>query len=209
LRRDWKKLTFFYYAESYINFNDLVQDLFKIYKTRIWMSAINPASFATSSSIPLHMQHAIAPGAIMGTVAPSMHPNGYHAAKDMEQEGVILGVEAHKSAPFNSNYAYQKVHHPFGYVRPQGQASPIPQGYGLRGPPAFGTMDRLSPAFGDINGINGINPSFQGRPYHMQAAGIPSHTSYPAHNGALDPWHRTRVNLYDDLPHEFSNLGFS
>ncbi|KAG8531100.1 uncharacterized protein KY384_004457 [Bacidia gigantensis] len=44
---DWKKLTFFYFADSYINFNPLVTDLFKIYKTRIWMSAINTAAIAT------------------------------------------------------------------------------------------------------------------------------------------------------------------
>lgn len=44
---DWKKLTFYYFADSYINFNSLVADLFKIYKTRIWMSAINPAAFVT------------------------------------------------------------------------------------------------------------------------------------------------------------------
>ena len=43
---DYRKLTFFYYAEEYINFNDLVTDLFKVYKTRIWMSAINPASYS-------------------------------------------------------------------------------------------------------------------------------------------------------------------
>lgn len=42
---DYRKLTFFYYAEEYINFNELVTDLFKVYKTRIWMSAINPASY--------------------------------------------------------------------------------------------------------------------------------------------------------------------
>ena len=48
--RDWKKLTFYYFADSYINFNPLVTDLFKIYKTRIWMSAINPASFITPST---------------------------------------------------------------------------------------------------------------------------------------------------------------
>ena len=47
LLRDWKKLTFYYFADEYINFNSLVTDLFKIYKTRIWMSAINPASFQT------------------------------------------------------------------------------------------------------------------------------------------------------------------
>ena len=51
---DWKKLTFYYFADSYINFNSLVTDLFKIYKTRIWMSAINPASFVTppTSGLP-------------------------------------------------------------------------------------------------------------------------------------------------------------
>ncbi|TKA61955.1 hypothetical protein B0A49_13319, partial [Cryomyces minteri] len=42
---DWKKLTFYYFADNYVNFNPLVTDLFKIWKTRIWMSAINPASF--------------------------------------------------------------------------------------------------------------------------------------------------------------------
>ncbi|KAF2138528.1 uncharacterized protein K452DRAFT_311464 [Aplosporella prunicola CBS 121167] len=47
---DYKKLTFFYYADCYINFNHLVTDLFKIYKARIWMSAVNPASFATPSN---------------------------------------------------------------------------------------------------------------------------------------------------------------
>lgn len=48
--RDSKKLTFYYFADSYINFNHLVTDLFKIYKTRIWMSAINPASFQTPTA---------------------------------------------------------------------------------------------------------------------------------------------------------------
>ncbi|KIV77402.1 hypothetical protein PV11_09199 [Exophiala sideris] len=47
---DSKKLTFYYFADSYINFNHLVTDLFKIYKTRIWMSAINPASFQTPTA---------------------------------------------------------------------------------------------------------------------------------------------------------------
>lgn len=47
---DYKKLTFFYYADCYINFNHLVTDLFKVYKARIWMSAVNPASFATPSN---------------------------------------------------------------------------------------------------------------------------------------------------------------
>jgi len=63
LKRDWKKLTFFYFADAYINFNSLVTDLFKVYKTRIWMSAINPASFA-SPSLGLQAPSGIGPGAV-------------------------------------------------------------------------------------------------------------------------------------------------
>lgn len=63
LFRDWKKLTFYYFADAYINFNSLVTDLFKVYKTRIWMSAINPASFATPS-LGLQAPSGIGPGAV-------------------------------------------------------------------------------------------------------------------------------------------------
>ncbi|OWO97496.1 PSP1 domain-containing protein [Marssonina coronariae] len=61
--QDWKKLTFYYFADAYINFNSLVTDLFKVYKTRIWMSAINPASFA-SPSLGLQAPSGIGPGAV-------------------------------------------------------------------------------------------------------------------------------------------------
>ncbi|OBT74874.1 hypothetical protein VF21_06783 [Pseudogymnoascus sp. 05NY08] len=60
---DWKKLTFYYFADAYINFNSLVTDLFKVYKTRIWMSAINPASFA-SPSLGLQAPSGVGPGAV-------------------------------------------------------------------------------------------------------------------------------------------------
>ncbi|KAF1944768.1 PSP1-domain-containing protein [Clathrospora elynae] len=65
---DYHKLTYFYYAESYVNFNELVTDLFKQYKVRIWMSAVNPASVvnpAGSSHIP--PPSAIGPGAILNS----------------------------------------------------------------------------------------------------------------------------------------------
>ncbi|KAK9470207.1 PSP1-domain-containing protein, partial [Dipodascopsis tothii] len=38
---DRRKLTFFYTASHRIDFRDLVRDLFRIYKTRIWMCAVN------------------------------------------------------------------------------------------------------------------------------------------------------------------------
>ncbi|KAF2864275.1 PSP1-domain-containing protein [Piedraia hortae CBS 480.64] len=43
---DFQKLIFYYYADHYINFKDLITDLYRIYKIRIWMSAVNPASFS-------------------------------------------------------------------------------------------------------------------------------------------------------------------
>lgn len=35
--RDRRKLTFYFIAEKRIDFRELVRELFKIYKTRIWM----------------------------------------------------------------------------------------------------------------------------------------------------------------------------
>ncbi|EPX71050.1 PSP1 family protein [Schizosaccharomyces octosporus yFS286] len=43
---DRKKLTFYYHAKQRIDFRELVRDLFKVYKTRIWMCAV------TESNIP-------------------------------------------------------------------------------------------------------------------------------------------------------------
>ena len=70
--RDWKKLTFYYFADEYINFNSLVTDLFKIYKTRIWMSAINPASFQTPAG-GLQLPGGIGPSAFGADV--DQYPN--------------------------------------------------------------------------------------------------------------------------------------
>ena len=46
---EWQKLIFYYYADHYVNFKDLVNDLYKLYKVRLWMSAVNPASFSTNA----------------------------------------------------------------------------------------------------------------------------------------------------------------
>jgi hypothetical protein len=35
--------------DHYANFKDLVNDLYKLYKVRLWMSAVNPASFSTNA----------------------------------------------------------------------------------------------------------------------------------------------------------------
>lgn len=39
--RDRNKLTFYFSADRRIDFRELVRDLFRIYKTRIWMCAVD------------------------------------------------------------------------------------------------------------------------------------------------------------------------
>ena len=53
---DRRKLTFYFIAERRIDFRELVRELFKIYKTRIWMCAVNSnisTKAVTSSSFSL------------------------------------------------------------------------------------------------------------------------------------------------------------
>ena len=38
--RDRRKLTYFFMADRRIDFRELVRELFKVYKTRIWMCAV-------------------------------------------------------------------------------------------------------------------------------------------------------------------------
>ncbi|KAI9320913.1 PSP1 C-terminal conserved region-domain-containing protein [Dichotomocladium elegans] len=47
---DRRKLTFYFIAERRIDFRELVRELFKVYKTRIWMCAVNPTPNKTTSS---------------------------------------------------------------------------------------------------------------------------------------------------------------
>ena len=72
--RDFQKLIFYYYADHYINFKDLITELYRIYKTRIWLSAINPASFSQHA----HGQppSGVGPGAVAG-YAPHHLNNTY------------------------------------------------------------------------------------------------------------------------------------
>ena len=47
---DRRKLTFYFVADHRIDFRELVRELFKVYKTRIWMCAVNPA--AATGAVP-------------------------------------------------------------------------------------------------------------------------------------------------------------
>lgn len=92
--RDWKKLTFYYFADSYINFNSLVTDLFKIYKTRIWMSAVNPASFA-NPTLGIQAPSGIGPGAVgpgsVGSGRGGGHPERRASQTQQEPQAAATG----------------------------------------------------------------------------------------------------------------------
>jgi len=47
---DRRKLTFYFVADRRIDFRELVRELFKVYKTRIWMCAVNPD--AATGAVP-------------------------------------------------------------------------------------------------------------------------------------------------------------
>ncbi|KAG8629629.1 hypothetical protein KVT40_003494 [Elsinoe batatas] len=107
---DWKKLTFFYYANSYVNFNVLVTDLFKIYKTRIWMSAVNPASLNTG---PLPPPRGLGPGAISGRDSALGHRSG--ASRSGYSSMSYASEQYGSSNPYqglssNSSYGYGEEH---------------------------------------------------------------------------------------------------
>ncbi|KAK5126074.1 hypothetical protein LTR85_011429 [Meristemomyces frigidus] len=85
---DFQKLIFYYYADHYINFKDLITDLYRIYKTRIWLSAVNPASF--SQHAMGQTPSAIGPGALTAghgrddlsyTMAYGQDPDPYGAVR--------------------------------------------------------------------------------------------------------------------------------
>lgn len=48
---DRRKLTFYYVANKRIDFRDLVKDIFRIYKTRIWMCAVSPTDMSIKKSL--------------------------------------------------------------------------------------------------------------------------------------------------------------
>ena len=87
--RDFQKLIFYYYADRYINFKDLITELYRIYKTRIWLSAINPASFS---------QHAL-----------GSPPSGIGA-------GAVTGYDS--SAKSTYTMAYGQDPDPYGAIPP-------------------------------------------------------------------------------------------
>ncbi|KAL4869135.1 hypothetical protein BDV12DRAFT_196568 [Aspergillus spectabilis] len=116
---DWKKLTFYYFADSYINFNSLVTDLFKIYKTRIWMSAINPASFVTPPTAGLPSPNPLGYGP--GTQADRPHPRDARAY-GQSRDGLDAGRDGAGSQMGLLRSGYGEAFQQFGPTSRQPEA---------------------------------------------------------------------------------------
>ena len=127
--RDWKKLTFYYFADAYVNFNTLVTDLFKIYKTRIWMSAINPASFVTpTSSLSAHFSTAYSPGAIGGRDSPADRRRQFPPPAGFGSDsGQVVANQLGRPGMFNP-------YDTFGYAMPQSGLGVPPYSQNLSSP---------------------------------------------------------------------------
>ena len=122
-----------------MNFNPLVTDLFKIYKTRIWMSAINPASFASPianqvtpfpPSLPLDRDrlldsHARAGGNVSGT--PDYHANSRGAAGPMWGDVYSVGLQGQHSVS-TYNHMLQVPNHSGRYPSQPSQPHNINRG---------------------------------------------------------------------------------
>ncbi|OJJ47769.1 hypothetical protein ASPZODRAFT_64238 [Penicilliopsis zonata CBS 506.65] len=159
---DWKKLTFYYFADSYINFNSLVTDLFKIYKTRIWMSAINPASFVTPPTAgllsgggphsPLGYNQDVAPTDRRTQRHDSRSYGGavresFDAGRDGRGDHPSMGLGGRGVYPDSSSYA--SFHQPVarqhdlgalgGFPSPMHQAQPDP--FSAYSSAAYGNLD--------------------------------------------------------------------
>ncbi|KAJ0345885.1 hypothetical protein COL26b_001152 [Colletotrichum chrysophilum] len=159
---DWKKLTFYYFADSYINFNSLVTDLFKIYKTRIWMSAINPASFA-SPTLGIQAPSGVGPGAVGVGRGSNNSERRSNQQQQQQQEQQPVGFNGAGPAGRGFQNSFTP---PFGGDRPGPGA-----GYGQPNYPYSHMGGGLSsaPRPGNMPYVPGVMPSLDS--YSFQGAG--------------------------------------
>lgn len=151
---DYKKLTFFYYADCYINFNHLVTDLFKVYKARIWMSAVNPASFATPSNAlsQLPPPSSLGPGATSNangngfpttmTIGPSYGRGAFSGISQPSPQNLPLIANANPAPRTPGGLEVNSTDAQQDYQESQGR--PV---YHYAPSPAFGGFNPVAPAY--------------------------------------------------------------
>lgn len=153
--RDWQKLIFYYYADHYVNFKDLVNDLYKCYKVRLWMSAVNPASF--SQNAVGQPPSGIGPGAVGSpnaaefdqsyTMQYGTDPDPYGAVPTYRIHDVYnasiagpAGVPNDYSQPQVPPQLPQQLPAPDASQQPAIGSAPQPQQYGAQQAQQYGTQ---------------------------------------------------------------------
>lgn len=191
MSRDWKKLTFYYFADAYINFNSLVTDLFKIYKTRIWMSAINPASFA-SPTLGIQAPSGVGPGAVnvgrgSGGERRQNQPQPQQLPSQ-DNQSMAFAQPQQANRGFRQPYAQQAVtdrNAATGLLHNQ-------PNYGFGPPGGFG-MNRANPSYPsnvspNMEGFSTAGfqqPDFQTMRHRFPPGSVPS--PGPSHSQTLSP----------------------
>lgn len=106
--RDRRKLTFFFKAERRIDFRELVRELFKIYKTRIWMYAVNQAATNSPDSVGEVENEGVSSTSVStATTAPTATPT-------------LIPPEAsvHLQQHLPNDQAKRSYHQPQSYMSP-------------------------------------------------------------------------------------------
>lgn len=138
---DRRKLTFFYSASYRIDFRDLVRDLFRIYKTRIWMCAVH--SSQAGAQMQLHNQHQF----------QQQHHHHHH----LQHQPQHLYPQPHMQMQMQQRQRQQPQHHHPQQFRPMGGPG---QGYG-----DYGYIPNQPQKGGDFPSYSPwqFNASMQGR----------------------------------------------
>ncbi|KAG0201419.1 hypothetical protein BGX33_010336 [Mortierella sp. NVP41] len=131
---DRRKLTFYFHADHRIDFRELVRDLFKIYKTRIWMYAVNPSMSSSAVSMgPREVpgqssppRDITPPAASPASPQPLPTSSGYHSAYNYHSSPTLQQHPFHQHTPqrHQGHYSQQQqhaMHFPVGYHPNPGQ----------------------------------------------------------------------------------------
>lgn len=120
---DRRKLTFFYSASHRIDFRELVRDLFRIYKTRIWMCAVHTPNGEPVVAPEASGHHGV-PINTGGLATESNRSVAAHQSQPPPQQATSRGHEHSSSA--SSIGPDDQNHRPLGvqFVMPNGMVGP-------------------------------------------------------------------------------------
>ncbi|KAK3810371.1 MAG: PSP1 C-terminal conserved region-domain-containing protein, partial [Benniella sp.] len=113
---DRRKLTFYFRAEHRIDFRELVRDLFKIYKTRIWMYAVSP-----SMGVATGRETGVQPSPPHTMPSPSVSPSS------PQPRHLLAHHHLHQHQNHQHHSSRQALHHPSQYPQHPLHAGPYQQ----------------------------------------------------------------------------------